>query len=77
MAEHCEVAPGAKVVGLQLTATELMVDEDCTDSDWEAVFAGVWTLAAVMVTFPAEEGAVKRPLAEMVPALADHFTAEL
>ena len=34
-------------------------------------------LVAVMVTVAADAGAVKRPLALMVPALADHETAEL
>jgi hypothetical protein len=36
-----------------------------------------WTLVAVMVTVAAAAGAVKSPLALMVPALADHVTAEL
>lgn len=34
-------------------------------------------LVAVTVTVPAELGAVKSPLALIVPALADQFTAEL
>jgi hypothetical protein len=34
-------------------------------------------LTAVTVAAPAEAGAVKTPLALMVPALADHETAEL
>lgn len=81
---QCEVAPDASVVGLQATATEVMVDEDdvgededFTARDWVPDMAVFWALVAVMVTFPAEAGAVKRPLVVMVPALADHFTAEL
>jgi hypothetical protein len=34
-------------------------------------------LVAVTVTFPEEAGAVNRPLALTVPALAVHVTAEL
>lgn len=35
------------------------------------------TLAAVMVTLPAIEGAVKAPLEVMEPVVADQVTAEL
>ena len=34
-------------------------------------------LVAMIVTFPADAGAVNRPLELMVPALADQVTAEL
>jgi hypothetical protein len=39
---------------------------------------GSWALVAVTVTFAAEEGAVKRPVAEMAPPpVTDQVTAEL
>lgn len=81
MAEHCEVAPGASVAGVQETATDEMAEDgfDCiaTDTDAAEDMAGFWTLVAVTVMFPPAAGAVKRPFAVIVPALADHFTAEL
>lgn len=40
-------------------------------------FAESWVLVAVMVTLPPEEAAVNTPLADMLPALAAHLTAEL
>ncbi len=36
-----------------------------------------WVLLAVTVTVAADAGAVNRPFVLMVPALADHLTAEL
>jgi hypothetical protein len=36
-----------------------------------------WTLVAVMVAEPGEDGAVKRPAELMVPAETVHVTAEL
>jgi hypothetical protein len=40
-------------------------------------FVVSWVLVAVTVTVPAVAGAVKSPLALMVPPLADHVTEEL
>jgi hypothetical protein len=40
-------------------------------------FVGSCVLVAVTVTVPAEAGAVKSPLALIVPPLADHVTTEL
>ena len=49
----------------------------CTEMDACEETVGFWMLVAVMVMFPLDEGAVKRPFAVMAPALEDHFTAEL
>jgi hypothetical protein len=40
----------------------------------DADFVGSATLVAFTVAVPAAAGAVKRPLAETVPTLADHVT---
>jgi len=72
------------VAGVQLTLTELMLDEvedddeeDCTVSDSKPLTDVFWTLVAVMVTVPAEAGAVKSPFELIDPELADHLTAGL
>lgn len=65
---------------MQETEIDETVDDgllDCTETEVCEDTAGFWRLVAVTVTFPPEEGAVKRPLAVIVPALADHFTSEL
>jgi hypothetical protein len=50
---------------------------DCTVTAAVPDFVVSWVLVAVTVTVPAVAGAVKSPLALMVPPLADHVTAEL
>ena len=81
VAAHCAVAPAFNVVGLQAALTEVMVDPGgagCwTMTDAAPATTGSWLLVAVMVTIPAEAGAVKAPLAVIVPAEADQFTAVL
>jgi hypothetical protein len=66
------------VAGVQVTATDLIVDEaGCTVTDALPDLVVSWTLAAVTVTVAAAAGAVRSPLAVIVPALADQVTAEL
>jgi hypothetical protein len=81
VAVHWDFALAATEVGLQTTDTELTVEEGavgaCTFNEAEPDLAGFWVLLAVMATVAADEGAVNRPLVVMVPALADHLTAEL
>jgi len=81
VASHCEVALVLTVDGLQVTWTEVMVEDgggdDCTVTDAVPDFVGSCMLVAVTVTAPAEAGAVKTPLAFTVPLLVDHVTAEL
>ncbi len=75
---HCEVALTAIVDGVQVTATAVIVGGvDCTVTDAVPDFVVSWELVAVTVTVPGEAGAVKSPLALMMPLLADHVTAEL
>ena len=83
VALHCDVALMLTVAGLQATCTEVMVEEGgggggaCTVTEALPDFVASCMLIAVTVTVPAEAGAVRRPLALMVPALGDHVTAEL
>jgi hypothetical protein len=66
------------VPGVQATETDVTVEGDaCTVTEAVPVMLEFWTLVAVMVTVAAEAGAVKRPAAEMAPALAVQVTAEL
>ncbi len=77
---HCDVALGAIGEGLQLTPTEVMaggVEGVVTDTVAEPDLVVSSVLVAVTVTLPAEAGAVKSPLAAMVPELTDQVTAEL
>ena len=75
---HCDVPLGATAEGLQVTATEVMVGAaDCTVTEAVPDLDESWMLVALMVTVAAEAGAVKVPLAEILPALADQVTAAL
>ena len=68
----------AIVDGLQVTATEVIVGGvDCTVTVAAPDFVVSWVLVAVTVTVPGKAGAVKSPLASMLPPLADHVTPEL
>jgi hypothetical protein len=49
----------------------------CTVTVAVPVLVVSWVLVAVTVTLPAAVGAVRRPFALIVPALADHSTEEL
>ena len=75
---HWEVAFSRTVEGLQATATDVIVGAaDWTAMDVVPVVVVFWVLVAVMVTATGDDGAVKSPLALMVPALAVQVTAEL
>jgi len=66
------------VSGLQVTATDEIVEgAACTVTDAVPDLVVSCTLVAVTVTVAADAGAVRSPLELMVPALADHVTAEL
>jgi hypothetical protein len=66
------------VDGLQVTATEVIEGGvDCTVTAVVPDFVVSWALVAITVTVPAVAGAVKTPLVLIVPAPADHVTAEL
>jgi len=78
VALHCEVALVFTVDGLHAACTELMVEGGvCTVMAAVPDLVGSCVLVAVMVTIPAEAGAVKAPLVLMAPPLSDHVTAEL
>jgi hypothetical protein len=63
---------------LQVTATDVIAGGvDCTVTDAVPDFVVSWVLVAVTFTLPAAAGAVKSPLALIVPAPADHVTPEL
>ena len=65
-------------MGLQETETEVMVGGGVvTVSVVLAVLLVSWTDVAVTVTVPTVAGAVNIPEELIVPALADHVTAEL
>jgi hypothetical protein len=65
-------------VGLQETETEVMVGGGVvTVIVVLAVLLVSWTDVAVTVTVPTVAGAVNIPEELIVPALADHVTAEL
>ena len=55
----------------------MMLGVACTLTVAAPDMAVFCTLVAVTVTVEAVAGADKTPLAEIVPALADHVTAEL
>jgi hypothetical protein len=77
---HCEVALVFTVDGLHATWTEVIVEGGCAVCTVMAEapdLVGSSVLVAVMVTVPADAGAVKVPLVLMVPPLADQMTAEL
>ena len=77
---HFEVAPVFTVDGLHAAWTEVMVEGGgivCTVMAEVPDLVGSSVLVAVMVTVPADAGAVKVPLVLMVPPLADQVTAEL
>ena len=75
---HCDVPLGLTVEGEQATVTDTMVEEAaCTVTVAVPVLVVSWVLVAVTVTLPAAVGAVRRPFALIVPALADHSTEEL
>jgi len=66
--------------GVQLTPTEEIeggVDSVVTVTVADPDLVASSVLVAVTVTLPAEAGAVKSPLAEMLPELTDQVTAEL
>ena len=68
----------ATVDGLQVTATEVTVGGvDCTVTIAVPDLVVSWVLVAVTVTVPGKAGAVKIPLALILPPLADHVTPEL
>ena len=80
VAVHCEVAPVFTVDGLHAAWIEVMVEGGgivCRVMAEVPDLVGSSVLVAVMVTVPAEGGAVKAPLVLMVPPLADHVTTEL
>jgi hypothetical protein len=78
VALHCEVALVFTVDGLHAACTEVMAEGGvCTVMAAVPDLVGSCVLVAVMVTIPAEAGAVKAPLVLMAPPLADHVTAEL
>jgi hypothetical protein len=75
---HCEVPPVCTEVGLQETETEVMVDGGVvTVTVVLPDFVVSWTDVAVTFTVPAVAGAVNNPEELIVPAFADHVTAEL
>ena len=75
---HCDVALTSTVAGLQVTKTEVIVGGvNCTVMAAVPAFVGSCVLVAVTVTVPAEAGAMKRPLALMVPPFAAQVTTEL
>ena len=78
VALHCDVAPTTTVAGMQVTDTDVIEGgAACTVIAADPDFAVLPVLVAVTVTLPAEAGAVRSPLELIVPALADHVTAEL
>lgn len=65
-------------MGVQLTATDVMVDAAAvTVTVAVPAFVVFCVLVAVTVTEPAALGAVNMPLELIVPALEVHVTAEL
>ena len=77
VALHWEVAEGATVVGVQLTATEVMVELGCTVTVAEPDLVVSWLLVAVTVTEQLDPGAVNKPDEVIVPVLVLQVTAEL
>jgi hypothetical protein len=75
---HCEVPPTLTVEGEHATETEVIVGAAaCTVTVAVPDLLVSSLLVAVTVTAPADAGAASAPLDVMVPALADHVTAEL
>ena len=69
---------GLTVEGEQATVTDTMVEEAaCTATVAAPVLVVSWVLVAVTVMLAGAAGAVNRPFTLIVPALADHATAEL
>jgi hypothetical protein len=64
-------------LGEQVTETEVIVGGTVTVTVVEPDLVVSSVLCAVTVTDPAVAGAVNLPLASIVPADADHVTAEL
>jgi hypothetical protein len=80
VAAQLEVPLMGMLVGVQVTATEVTVAGVVTATVAEDDFAVFWTEVAVMVAEPevgAVAGAVNTPVAEIVPAVVVHVTAEL
>jgi hypothetical protein len=80
VAAQLEVPLMGMLVGVQVTATEVTVAGVVTATVAEDDFAVFWTEVAVMVAEPevgAVAGAVNTPVAETVPAVVVHVTAEL
>lgn len=81
IATHVEVCAIRIVSGVQLTATEVMVDDAMVDAALivtvvDPDFVASCIDVAVTVATPAPDG-VNTPAAEIVPPVADHVTAEL
>jgi hypothetical protein len=75
---HCDVALTFTIAGLQVTESEVIAGGvNCTVIAAVPDFVGSCVLVAVTVTVPAEPGAVKSPLALMLPPFADQVTTEL
>ena len=79
VAEHWLVCPDCTVEGEHDTVTEVIVVVGFTVTVVVPDFDVSWVDVAVMVTRSDASplGAVNRPEVEIVPALADHVTAEL
>ena len=81
VAEHWLVLPVWMLVGVQATATEVIVEDDAaTVTIAVPDFVESWVLVAVIVDLPDEgavAGAVYSPELEIVPESTDQLTAEL
>lgn len=71
------MAPALTVDGWQLAETDVIAGAAETGTIVDPTMLGCWVLVAATVTFSDVVGAVNSPEAEIVPALADQFTAEL
>jgi hypothetical protein len=77
-ASHWEVVPGAILAGVQVTDTDVMVEEGwVTETVAVPDLVVSWVLVAVTVRLPAMAGAVSSPLDVIVPALTAQVTEEL
>jgi hypothetical protein len=79
VAVNCSVLPETTVVldGETVTATLAVVGTTVTWAVASALASATLVVFTITVCDVVTEGAVKRPELEMVPALADHFTAVL
>ena len=79
LAVNCSVLPETTVVldGERVTATLAVVGSTVTSAVACALASATLVVFTITVCDVVTEGAVKRPDLEMVPALADHFTAVL